>query len=357
VAPTAQPTSGASAEPGTRDVLFTDDMSDPTSGWSLLNEDFATISYDTGVLAFRFNSNPSWAFTGRKLTTPVTSLISAADFSPQSKGVFGILCGDSATNNLYGAVVNAEGGLIFVQIQNGTISTLERHDNLKLDVNIADSNPMAVECNADGAGALTMIAGLKNTGPVAAYHVDADAPTSLDAVGLYGEAESDAYTLAVDLATASGLGSVDQPMSDQAQILLRHIPIDFQKNCWESPQFSDAAQYIVSCVPQTGGKGAEIERYEQYADADSMNAAYQDLVTTFGVPPSGQKCDKGPNEADWQINEQTGGRVQCAPQKVGIRFDWTDDLTNILGSLIDFEGSYSDTYSQWQDAGPIIPQG
>jgi hypothetical protein len=89
-----------------------------------------------------------------------------------------------------------------------------------------------------------------------------------------------------------------------------------------------------------------------------MDAAYQDLVRVFGVESTGT-CESGPNETDWSVtgNEQAGGRVECAPQKVGIRFDWTDDLTNILAGMMDFEGSYKDSYNQWVNAGPIIPQG
>jgi hypothetical protein len=36
----------------------------------------------------------------------------------------------------------------------------------------------------------------------------------------------------------------------------------------------------------------------------------------------------------------------------GIRLDWTDDRLSILTTLTDFEGSYPDTYSDWQAAGP-----
>ena len=126
-------------------------------------------------------------------------------------------------------------------------------------------------------------------------------------------------------------------------------------HCYESP-VPDTAQFIVSCIAQTSGKGAELERYTQYADADAMNAAYQEVVTTFGVASQGS-CQSGPNETEWEVGEQPGGRVQCAPQAVGIRFDWTDDLTSILSSLIDLGGSYKETYDQWVDAGPIVPQG
>ena len=57
------PTTSPSAEPGTRDLLFNDDMTDSSSGWQELNQDFATITYDSGVLAFRYNKAQSWAYT------------------------------------------------------------------------------------------------------------------------------------------------------------------------------------------------------------------------------------------------------------------------------------------------------
>jgi len=331
-------------------------MTDPASGWQQLNEDFASITYDTGVLAFRYNKDKSWAYTVRTLDARETTLLPAANFSPQTAGIFGLLCGDSASGKLYGAVVGTDGSLVFVETDNGTINVLDRQDKLGLDVTVGDENPMALECHVDGSGGLTMIVGLSGTGPVAAYHADSDAPSSFDVIGMYGEASTDNYTLTVDLATLYGIGGSDNTMSAGAQALLAHIPTELQTNCWESPQFADAADYKITCVPQTTGKGAEIERYEQYADKASMDAAYQDLVDVFGVESTGS-CKTGPNEADWEVNEQTGGRVQCAPQTVGIRFDWTDDLSNILSGLMDFDGSYKDTYDQWVDAGPIIPQG
>jgi hypothetical protein len=352
--PTVAPPSG---EPGTRDLLFNDDMTDPTSGWDTFSGDFATITYDTGVLAFRFSQNQAWASSPRNLDHAVSTLLVAADFMPDSDGIFGALCGESLSDTYYGAVVDTNGGLVFIQLANGTVNVLDRHDDLGLDVTLNASNPMAVECNVDVINGLSIIAGLANTGPVAAYHDNGgDHPLSFDVAGLYAESSNDSYTLAVDVVQAVGVGDVGGSMSDGANILLQHIPDALQNNCYESPQFSDAAEFKVTCIEQTSGKGAEIARYEQFADNDAMNAAYQDLVDVFGVESTGS-CQTGPNEADWTVNEQTGGRVQCAPQGVGIRFDWTDDLTSILSALIDFQGSYESTYSQWQDAGPIIPQG
>ena len=356
--PTTEPsgTPGATGEPTTRDLLYNDDMSDPTSGWEELNQDFATVSYDSGVLAMRFNENPAWAFTVRQLTAANTTLVETGDFAPQSAGLFGLLCGDSATDSYYGAVVTTDGGLDFIETDNSTINVLERHDNLGLNVSIGSSNLMALECSLNVDGAVQMVVGLANTGPVAVYRHAGNGISSFDVSGLYGEAASDNYTLAVDTAAAWAAGGADGTMSDGAQILFAHIPTDLQQNCYESPIWNTDATYSVSCVLQTQGKGGELLQFKQYADANGMNAAYQDLVTAFGVESQGS-CQSGPNEGSWTVNEQTGGRVQCAPQFVGIRFDWTDDLTNILSLLIDFDGSYPDTYGQWQDAGPITPAG
>ena len=356
--PTTEPsgTPGASGSPTTRDLLYNDDMSDPTSGWEELNQDFATVSYDSGVLAMRFNDPQAWAFTVRQLTEANTTLVEEADFAPQSGGLFGLLCGDSASSSYYGAVVSTDGGLVFIETDNGTINVLERHDNLGLDVSIGSSNPMALECSVTVDGAIQMVVGLANTGPVAVYRDAGNGLSAFDVSGLYGEAASDGYTLTVDTAAGWGAGGADGTMSDGAQILFAHIPTNLQSNCYESPIWNTAATYSVTCVLQTQGKGGELLQYKQYADANGMNAGYQDLVTAFGVESQGS-CQSGPNESSWAVNEQTGGLVQCAPQFVGIRFDWTDDLTNILSSLIDFDGSYPDTYSQWQDAGPITPQG
>lgn len=351
--PSGLATPGASGEPGTRDLLFDDDLTDPQSGWEQLNEDFASITYDTGVLAFRYNQDQSWAYTVRHLDAANTTVLAVGDFAPQSDGIFGLLCGNNADEKLYGAVVDTSGALVFIETDNGTVTVLDRQDKLGLPVTVAASNPMALECSVDPEGALSMIAGLSNTGPVAVYRMDAGGPANFDVVGLYGEASSDNYTLTVDSALAYGVGGAEGATSDGAQALLGHIPADFQANCHESPQFSDAAEFIVSCVAQTSGKGAELYRYEQYRDAASMNGAYQDLVTAFGVESQGGNCAQGPNEATWSVDQQTGGRIQCAPQAVGIRFDWTDDLSAILGSLIDLGGSYKDTYDQWQGAGPV----
>ncbi len=354
--PSAEPTAQASSEPGSRDLVFDDDFTDPSSGWDVLDEDFASISYDTGVLALRFNDNSSWAFSVRQFDGPQTTVVQAATFEPDSDGIFGLLCGDSGSATYYGAVVSTDGSLVFIETDNGTVNVLDRQDNLGLNVTIGASNALALECSVTIDGVVQMVVGMQGTGPVGVYRQTSNGLSAFDVTGIYGEAASDGYTLAVDSAAVWGVGGADGTMSDGAQLLFAHIPSDLQQNCYESPIWNTDADFVVTCMEQTKGKGAELAEYLQYSDAAGMATAYQGLVTAFGVESQGS-CKSGPNEASWQANEQTSGRVQCAPQTVGIRFDWTDDMTSILSTMIDFEGSYKDTYDQWVDAGPIIPQG
>jgi len=349
---TAEPTPAGSPDISQRDLLFDDQMSDPSSGWSPLDQDFVSVTYDTGVLAFRFNSNPAWALSPRQLDSPQTTLVSIGAFMPQSDGFFGSMCGDSVTGDYYGAVVGTDGSLVFVGISNSKVNVLARRDALDLSVPVGSTTLMELECSTNSGGDVSLIVGLPYTGPVAVDVEQGVGPTSFDSVALYGEAASDGYTLAVDEATLYGVGGSDGTMSDGAQGVLSHIPTDFQQNCHESPLFNDTATFVVTCIPQTSGTGAEIEQYKQFASNADMDAAYQDLVSAFGVESTGT-CQSGPNETNWTISGTTFGRVQCAPQKAGIRFDWTDDTTAILSSLIDFQGNYSDTYDQWLNAGPL----
>jgi hypothetical protein len=350
--PSSEPTPGPSGGAGDRDLIFSDDMSDSTSGWDTLEGDVGSISYDTGFLAFRYNQEGAWSYTVRDLDTSVTTLVQAGDFYPDSKGYFGLLCGMKSSGTFFGAITGTTGGLVFIEIDNGVVSVLERHDNQGLTVNVGDSNPMALECSSSIDGVVSMIVGLSNTGPVAVYRQPGGPIDGFDITGIYGEAGNDAYVLGTNFAAAWGAAQNGQ-MSEGAQTLFEFMPSDLQNNCYESPVWNTAATYVVTCLEQVKGKGAEVFQYHEFDDNAALNAAYQDLVTAFGVESTGS-CKTGPNETTWSFDSgDVGGRVQCAPQTVGVRFDWTDDETNIEGTLVDLDGDYGDVYDQWVNGGPF----
>lgn len=102
---------------------------------------------------------------------------------------------------------------------------------------------------------------------------------------------------------------------------------------------------------QVEGVGVELAQYQSFASNELMDAGYQEAVDTYGVEPTGS-CESGPNETTWSVGDESFGRVQCAPQQVGIRVDWTDDRLSILSTLIDFDGDYQNAYQAWLEAGP-----
>jgi hypothetical protein len=348
-AATAQPTPGT--DPLSRDLLFTDDFSDPASGWDTLNEPIASIDYDTGVLAFRFNQ-VGWAYTVRDLDAPVAVVRPVAQFIPGGDGIFGLMCGNS-DGVFHAAVIGTDGGWVFARIDAAGVSVLARDDAAGIDVPVSDATGFGLQCTANDDGSLNMELVIPSLGPIAAHSVPDAGASSFGVVGLYGEALEAQFSMAVQGAAAFGVEATGQP-SAGAQELLTHVPTEFQVGCAESPVpplFTEPASFVVTCLLQTAGDGAELAEYVQFATKEDMDAAYQERVETFGAPSEGS-CQAGPNETTWSINDVQLGRVQCGPQLKGVRYDWTDDRLNILSTLVDFDGDYAALYDQWLNAGP-----
>jgi hypothetical protein len=162
----------------------------------------------------------------------------------------------------------------------------------------------------------------------------------------------------VENAVAFGVGYGDGQMTDNALALLAHIPEDWQDSCYQSvrpPLFGSIAEAIVTCfIRQPGDDGAEIAEYAAYLATEDMNDAYQTRVEAFPAGTAGS-CADGSGEHEWWIGEDqtnTIGRILCTDQLRGIRYDWTDERLNILGTLVDFDGDYALTLTDWEAAGP-----
>lgn len=195
-------------------------------------------------------------------------------------------------------------------------------------------------------------------GLVAAYE-QADGPHDFDAAAVYSEAISDGFSLALTRAQVFGVANLNGEPSAAAQdLMLNHVPHDWSSSCFEGVVPSAYARWpqtIVTCfLGKAGRVGAEIAEYEQYDDASLMASDYQRRVTGFPADGFADSCQQGSTESSWSYTgqEADAGRLNCAPQAVGIRFDWTENQLNILSTLVDFDGSYSDTWSDWLKAGP-----
>jgi hypothetical protein len=201
-----------------------------------------------------------------------------------------------------------------------------------------------------------MVAFGANTGPLATYQLD-EGPATFNAVGVYAESVTAGLALdALAVATYAIPGSADGTMTPEGEELLTHVPGDWQNQCIESPVTDNESAAIV-CLLQQEGAGIELASYESFGTNDNMDQAYDDRVADFPVDPDSDAttCEEGSLDTTWHLGDAEDeplGKLLCAPQHVGIRFDWTDDRLAILSTVIDFESDYGLTYQAWVDAGP-----
>ena len=208
---------------------------------------------------------------------------------------------------------------------------------------------LGVECVGMVTGALRLVA-VGADGPLAVYQ-DNEGPQTFNTVAVYAEATGDGLRVDVDQAAAYGIAGSAEGMTSEGESLLTHVPGDLQSTCYESPS-TGSATAVQHCILQVEGTGAELLQFQSYSSNEEMDAAYQEVVAQFGVESTGT-CESGPDETTWSVDGAAGGRLQCAPQEAGIRFDWTDDQLVILSTLIDFDGDYENTYNFWVNAGPV----
>jgi hypothetical protein len=187
-------------------------------------------------------------------------------------------------------------------------------------------------------------------GPVAVFQTD-QGPDTFTGVALYAEPSGESVRVGVDAASAFGIPGSADGMTAEGESLLTNVPGDLQSTCIQVPSSGNALA-VLHCYLQVEGTGAELLQFQRLPSNEEMDASYQEFVSQYGVDSTGS-CQEGPNETTWSIDGAVGGRVQCAPQGVGIRFDWTDDALVILSTLVDFEGDYENTYNLWIDAGPV----
>jgi hypothetical protein len=268
-----------------------------------------------------------------------------------------LLC-DSGDQTMVGGIVSTmDGEWIFIQIDSSGLTVLDRSSENALDIPVGQPTDLAVECGAMTTGELHLEMWLAGAGLVASYH-QASGPSSFDHAAMYTESEADGTTVSMTHATAYGVANLSgEPSSGAQDLMLNHVPHDWSSSCFEAPvpgPYGGMAQFRVVCfLGDVGHAGAEIAEYVQYGNADDMNAAYQSRVAAF-TPGSADSCQNGSRETSYHYGSDTveAGRLLCADQAVGIRFDWTENNLNILSTLVDFDGSYGDTFTDWGNAGP-----
>ncbi len=351
----ATPPTSAPITQTTKNQLF-DDAMDVNNGWGVGPSSGGDASFSSGALVLA-PVNPGWLWSSRPTGTQSGTLALTGEFTPASDAAFGLLC-DSGDQTLVGGIVSTmDGEWIFVQIDSSGLTVLERSSTNALDIPVGQPTDLAVECGAMTTGELHLEMWLAGAGMVASYQ-QATGPSSFDHAAAYAESEADGATVSLTHAAAYGVANLNgEPSSGAQDLLLNHVPHDWSSSCFEGPvpgPYGGMAQFRVVCfLGDVGHTGAEIAQYTQYDNTDDMNAAYQSRVAAFPAG-SADSCQNGSRETPYHYTGQSvdAGRLLCTDQAVGIRFDWTENSLDILSTLIDFDGSYTDTFADWGNAGP-----
>jgi hypothetical protein len=328
--------------------IFSDDFSDPNSGWGVGTNVAGTIGYADGTLNFDIPAAEAWMWSRRIVDESWPLLAVEGVAVPSSDGLFGAMCG--TTDDVFvGGVVSTSGAWVFFRIESNTITVLSSDDTAGLSVPVGLSSSFGIGCSGTDNGPFQMQLAVGGA-TVASY--EGEGLANFDRVGIYAEASSPDYSVSIDNVVAYGGRQPEGGgMSPAAEALLAHVPQEWQANCQETATSAFDAGAVAAVACGLEDPGANIAEYVQFDSTASMNTAYQQRVDNFGVDSQGS-CQTGPNEAGYTIDGIPVGRLLCAPQLAGIRLDWTDDRLSILTTLTDFEGSYPDTYSDWQAAGP-----
>lgn len=335
---TPTPSTAVIEDFGADELLFGDDFSDPASGWGVGTNAGGSVAYTDGVLRFDTSGDEArlWSWPTPDDTWNV--IRAEGVFVPSAAGSFGLICAIS-DEELFGAALNTDGGWFFFQLDSGVANILTSDPDADWNVPVDLATSVALDCAGTQTGPMRMQVSLPEFG-VAAIFDGGEGPVGFDRVGVYAESSTHPWSLGVDNVFAYG-----------GEGLLGHVPVDWRESCFAtSPSASETgARATVSCQPSTGR--SDVVDFVQFDTQESMDAAYQTRVDNWAVE-STDSCETGPNETSYTIGGSPAGRILCAPQTVGIRFDWTHDDLLILSTLTDFEGSYANAYEDWLIAGP-----
>lgn len=345
---TPDPSQAVIEDFGADTLIFADDFSDDTSGWGVTAQDFGSIAYSGGTLAFTSAAESNWMWSRRMLDQDWNVVRVEAVMVPSAAGTGGLLCANN-DDELFGALVTTSGGWSFVRLTDEGVSVLLTDEQAGWNVPAGLATTVALDCAGTATGAMRMQVSLPDIGLGASYE-GTEGADSFDRVAIYAESAAHPFSLAVDNLFAYG-GEGGSSMSPEARALLLHVPADWRPDCFETPPpaFDSGALAALSC-PLADGRSNVVD-FVQFDTQENMDAAYQARVDIWAVD-STASCQSGPNEGNYTIGGLTAGRILCAPQTSGIRFDWTHDELLILSTLTDFDGSYPDVYQDWLVAGP-----
>jgi hypothetical protein len=191
--------SGSTGSTGSGSAIFTDDFSDPTSGWDVFDDPNATAAYQDGryVLTatggFRVNGD---------INTSTQALSSLGDVRVEVTGqlltapnaVYGVICRATSPNDYYYFLIQGNGDYYIGQSGNGRATNFDTGSSPSIHTGRAP-NRIAAECTDDADGVQLR---LFVNGVAVNTVVDTDHPYLTGGTGLRVESRRDAMSAAFD---------------------------------------------------------------------------------------------------------------------------------------------------------------
>ena len=348
--PEPSPTTGT----GSHVEVFSDDMSDRLSGWGTGQTAGGTASYLDQTLDLTPASPPAYLWSRRQVEGSWSAMRLTGTLlpAPESQGYLGLMCG-GADDHLVGAVLSTQGAWVFARIRGGAVEVIAQDAQAGIDVGIAEPILMTLDCVVQDGGVVGLV--LHINGQEETAGDVPDGPQALDRVAAYAEGAEGPFTARFDdvsLIASVAPDGLPPLLSAGAVELLQHVPEDYRVGCFEAvPSAAEAGALVALACALPAGSDVDLAEYVQFDSSETMNAAYQQRVDTYGSGED-QSCQEGPAEGLYTIGGEDTGRLLCAEQLIGARFDWTDERLDILSNLTDFDADYAVLYEEWLQAGP-----
>jgi hypothetical protein len=112
--------------------------------------------------------------------------------------------------------------------------------------------------------------------------------------------------------------------------LLAHVPEGLRASCTAQTAASSPPIYMATCTATAGGITVN---YSEYASAEVMNSAYQEIFAPVQIDPNSGSCEDHstwPAEGTYDVEDSPAGRRLCTDKPGTPTIYWTDDRLNIL---------------------------
>lgn len=127
---------GCQGNPKSGDVLFSDDFSSPTNGWSELDDENFTTAYIDGAYQITVHNTytDAWGNPGTNTFTDVRIEVEATKNAGSNNNDFGIICRYQDITRFYFGAISSDGYYGILKMSEGKYSVLGRENLIPSDL-------------------------------------------------------------------------------------------------------------------------------------------------------------------------------------------------------------------------------